>query len=544
MALGDGFDLGSIFGGGKKASGGGARWGFQVANKIGHSIATRIEQKRMEREVEAENARHRERLANPPPLHGSSDWASLEELRAARVMAPMSGFDNPSSIILGSYQDELRTPDEYVHWDGVGHLMTLAPTRTGKSETTIVPNLLRYRGAAVVLDPKGELFQLTSAWRQREVGPVYRISPFEAQSHSYNPIAHVRDEGEARSLADVLIPDDLQASGFFKKDAVAFMTALIQFIRETTPAHLQCLALVRHLSTSKDRLLNVAAEMVKFSNIPNVRDAGDAILSKSKDVGLPSLIATLNAELSCFGLDNVRRVTERNDFDFRTIKRDNATVYIQVPLAHMNSYAPFVRTLLTSALDAQLDTPASQYQALFVLDEFLALKTFQKFQDAIRTHASYGVRLWFFLQELAELERLYPTSWKGFFNTSVKQFFGTDETFTGEIISKQLGETTVAYENSSVTGNVNSTTSPGYDRTGHRGSTVNRSVQYSARPLLTPAEVREYLIEWLPDGTRNSIVMTRDSKRPIRTRLSTYKHLEYCTSRLGAATLHFQQRQT
>ncbi|WP_410052328.1 type IV secretory system conjugative DNA transfer family protein [Bradyrhizobium sp. SZCCHNRI1029] len=61
-----------------------------------------------------------------------------------------------------------------MHWDGDGHLLTLAPTRSGKSVTTIIPNLLRYRGSAVFLDPKGDLYEATSAWRPANVGPSAR----------------------------------------------------------------------------------------------------------------------------------------------------------------------------------------------------------------------------------------------------------------------------------------------------------------------------------------------------------------------------------
>lgn len=42
--------------------------------------------------------------------------------------------------------------------------------------TTIVPNLLRDRGSAVVLDPKGELYEATSAWRAANVGGDLKIS--------------------------------------------------------------------------------------------------------------------------------------------------------------------------------------------------------------------------------------------------------------------------------------------------------------------------------------------------------------------------------
>jgi type IV secretion system protein VirD4 len=94
-----------------------------------------------------------------------------------------------------------------VHWDGDGHLLTLAPTRSGKSVTTIIPNLLRHRGSAVVLDPKGELYEATSAWRAANVGPVNRIASFDDGSdpktsnfpkHGFNPLARIRSQHHAR----------------------------------------------------------------------------------------------------------------------------------------------------------------------------------------------------------------------------------------------------------------------------------------------------------------------------------------------------------
>ena len=54
---------------------------------------------------------------------------------------------------------------------------------------------------------------------------------------------------------------------------------------------------------------------------------------------------------------------------------------------------------------------------------------------AIRTHASAGVRLWFFLQDMGTLEEHYPgTAWHAFLNTSVKQFFGVDDPFTADLV--------------------------------------------------------------------------------------------------------------
>ena len=71
-----------------------------------------------------------------------------------------------------------------------GHLLTVAPTGQGKSATQIVENLRRYTGSVVVLDPKGELYDLTARHRRR-MGKVYRLAPFaqpgEATQRSLQP---------------------------------------------------------------------------------------------------------------------------------------------------------------------------------------------------------------------------------------------------------------------------------------------------------------------------------------------------------------------
>ncbi|MGK7296029.1 MAG: type IV secretory system conjugative DNA transfer family protein, partial [Candidatus Wenzhouxiangella sp. M2_3B_020] len=61
---------------------------------------------------------------------------------------------------------------------GEGHLMTIAPTGTGKGRSAIIPTLLSYPGPVIVIDPKGENYQVT-ARRRREMGQrVFKLDPF------------------------------------------------------------------------------------------------------------------------------------------------------------------------------------------------------------------------------------------------------------------------------------------------------------------------------------------------------------------------------
>src|SRR3546814_15511086 len=55
-----------------------------------------------------------------------------------------------------------RKSGKPLRYAGPAHLLTIAPTRTGKGVGTIIPNLLDYPGPVVCIDPKGENARITA----------------------------------------------------------------------------------------------------------------------------------------------------------------------------------------------------------------------------------------------------------------------------------------------------------------------------------------------------------------------------------------------
>lgn len=514
----------------------GRRGGFdvvQIASQIGRAWRNTAARKRMAEASERERQRQDQVLSSPPTIHGSARWTTPAEARAANLLQPDSAFDHRSSILLGAMTNDSGGTEGFLHWDGEGHLLTVAPTRSGKSTSVIVPNLLRYQGSCVVLDLKGELYETTSAWRGKHVGPVYRISPFDSWTDGFNPLATIDSPSDARGLADLMIPTDPKSSDFFKKDAVAFLTAVLLFARYEPSERRRTMAEVRRLTTlPMDQFIKLIEGMMR-STVPAVRNAANVVHSKSRDRGLASLRETLNADLALFDDPGIIAATNGRDVDFKALKDQHATVYVTVPFEKIDAYAPFVKLVLTCALDAMVqnrtkpDTPV-----LFVLDEFLPLGPFEKFQTAIMTHAGAGVRLWFFLQNLAKLEQHYPTSWKSFFDAAVQMFFGTKDDFTGKLISEMLGDATVAYRTSSLSAGMSRNAADGWaGQDPSETITLNTSVQMTARSLLDPPEVVKFLSPVLPDGTRNAIIKAGDLS--MKARLVPYYLGQRSMARLG-----------
>lgn len=517
-----GYDPLGRIGQGNPAGGGtsGLDLGFKIFSTVSKSIANSRAKRLADREQLDERARQAQIVRDPPKLHGSARWATGDDIQEAGLLGGSDAIDHPSSLLLGAVTNAGGSGlAGHLSWDGEGHLLAVAPTRSGKSTTLIVPNLLRYRGSCIVLDPKGELYRDTACWRAANVGPVYRIAPFSGTTDSFNPLDSVRSLSDARALADLMLPEGSKEHDFFRKEAVAFLSALILFVKEKAPAGRRDLAEVRLMTAAPiDMFLDILKGMATCGIAP-VQNAASVVLSKSRDRGLPNLRDTLNADLAIWDDPGVSAATSEGTVDFHALKDRPATVYITVPFDKTAAFAPFLKVLLTASLEAMVQNDRiPDIPVLFVLDEFLSLGPFSRFRDAIRTHAGAGVRLWFFLQNLSMLEEHYPTSWKGFFDASVKVFFGTDEHFTGGLVSDYLGDTTVAYLNITASHSHSVSTGSPFEKDANRSSSLSHSVAVTGRALVTANEVVQRLSATLQDGSRYGFVFLRGVP-PVEVRL-------------------------
>lgn len=417
---------------------------------------------------------------NPPPVHGSARWATAADLAAAGLLRAV----DDRSIDLGTCED---SP---VVWDGESHLLTVAPTRTGKSIMQIIPALLTYKGSVVVLDPKGEIYSHTGRWRAENVGPVHVINPFGVPdipaTAAFNPLDGVTDSQSALELAEILYPrthDEKQQ--FFENEAIAFLTAVVEFTARFAPDSHRNLGNIRDSITTLDRSLLALVDTMADEAMPaSIRNAALNFRTKTRETGQPRVLDSLNTHLRIWDSDGLRRATARTDFSFRDLKGRPATVYLVLPFEKIAAYSTFVRMLFATALDAMLANHCKpDIPVLFVLDEFLTLDRDDRFVSALRTHAGAGVRLWFFLQDLPTLEQKYPTTWKSFLQAEVKTFFGTDDPYTADLISRYLGDTTVAYE----TPNMSASTTDA--QMASTSFSISENLHLAGRKLLLPDEV-------------------------------------------------------
>jgi type IV secretion system protein VirD4 len=114
------------------------------------------------------------------------------------------------------------------------------------------------------------------------------------------------------------------------------------------------------------------------------------------------------------------------------------------------------------------------------LDEFANLGPMDEIARAIALLRGYRATIWMFVQSLAQLEGVYPESWKTFLDVDVVQAFGTNDLFTAEHLSRLAGERTVFASGAGASNTEG----------GRKGRGKNTSLSERSRRLILPDEVR------------------------------------------------------
>jgi len=368
--------------------------------------------------------------------HGAARFATERELRRLRL------FDG-RGLILGRYASR------YLRFDGEGHLLTFAPTRTGKGAGCVVPNLLTHPGSVVVNDIKGENFRVT-ARRRRAFGPVHALAPFEGavDSSRFNPIDFIRigtpeDVDDASLIADLLVVLGDHGDHFFDSEAQNLLTGMLLYVAHDMPPARRTLHQVWSLLMLDKSGFDEVIDSMRASDHAVVRKAAEGFQQK-EERERSAVISTAQTHMKIWKSPRLAAVTSASDFTLEDLKRRPMSLYVVVPpeLAHV--YRPFLRVMIGLSVSAMTRVKRQpDARVLFMLDEVATLGRMAPLETGIGFLAGYGVSLWFFFQDLDQLEKTYP-KWRSVVaNCAVRQAFGVADIETARELSAMMGNRTV-----------------------------------------------------------------------------------------------------
>ncbi|GHE76792.1 conjugal transfer protein TraG [Camelimonas fluminis] len=376
-----------------------------------------------------------------------------------------------------------------LRYDGPAHLLTMAPTRTGKGVGTIIPNLLTADRSVICIDPKGENARIAGRARQT-FGPVHVLDPFGVTgqpSAAFNPLDQLDPAGldvaeDASTLADALVFDEPGMAGeaHWNEEAKALIAGLILHIAASEPRDRRNLATLREALTLAPEAFAALLKDMQASTAAGglIARAANRHLGKSDREAAGVLSA---AQRHTHFLDSPRMVAVLggSDFRFADLKRRNASVFLVLPPDRLATYSRWLRLLVSQSLiDMARDPVKPAAPVLYLLDEFAALGHLAPVERAMGLMAGYGVQLWPILQDVHQLRATYGQRAGTFLsNAGVLQVFGVNDHDSARLVSDLLGQGTVVFQ----------TMSRALDS---EKSGLSYGEQHTARPLLTPDEVR------------------------------------------------------
>ena len=387
-------------------------------------------------------------LGEVPTTFGSSRWATPADLAKHKLLGT-------TGIRLGNAYN--GTHDQVISYAGDSHSITVAPTRSGKGTTQIIPNLLTYEGSVLVIDPKGENALITVQARKDMGQDVCILDPWGIaqvegiETARFNPMDWLQDCGldlaeNCMILADAIVVPSNGNEPFWKDEAKAYIVGVIGYVASDPDEEGQ-----RHLARVRDLFLldgdGLQELLNKMMQSPHhfIASAGARGLQKDEKL-LSNVIASVQAETHFLDSPCIRESLSASDFKFEDLKTTKLSVYLVLPADRMHTFNRWSRLMIQIAITANARNIAEKPEKpiLFILDELPALGRMPVIEQAYGLMAGFGMQLWGFVQDLSQLESLYGKGWQSFIaNSGMVSYFGSTDRMTAEYFSALCGETTV-----------------------------------------------------------------------------------------------------
>lgn len=449
----------------------------------------------------------RSRQSRLVTTYGSARWAEAADIRSA-------GLSRPAGIFLGLHDGQ------YLRHEGPEHVLTFAPTRSGKSVGLVIPTLLSWTGSAVVHDIKKEIWTATAGWRSR-FSHCLLFNPTDPLSAAYNPLLEVRrgshEVRDVQNIADILVDPEgaLERRNHWEKTSHALLVgAILHVLYAGEDKTLRGVA--NFLSDPACPFEVTLHQMMTTRHLgdgthPVVASAAREVLNKSENER-SGVLSTAMSFLGLYRDPTVAEVTSRCDWRIADLiaAEHPVSLYLVVPPSDISRTKPLIRLILnqigrrlTESLDGS-DGIERRHKLLLMLDEFPALGRLDFFETALAFMAGYGIRSFLIAQSLNQIDKAYGQNHSILDNCHVRVTFATNDERTAKRISETLGTATELRAQRNYAGH---RLAPWL---GH----LMVSRQETARPLLTPGEVMQ-----LPPD--EAVVMI-SSVAPIRARKLRY----------------------
>jgi type IV secretion system protein VirD4 len=323
---------------------------------------------------------------------------------------------------------------ELITYGGDGHLISFAPTGTGKTSGPVITNALTHPGQLIVLDMKGEVFAATAKARRamgqevcvvdlRDGGEEGSLNPLDLAARCGTDPAAV-----ARSFAaEIIERGGNERERFWNDWSEILIAGGAAWLLADRPPEERRLSSLFDLFTSDDVSYGIAVLLdQKKVNYRPAKSAFCAFLQLADQSTRPSVLGTVQSHLRLFDSELVRRVTDTTTMDLDGfVEGKPMSLYFIVPPARLHAYSPLLRLWLTGLILLLTQrTQKPKERTLILCDEIGNLGRIEALLTATTLLRSWGVTVWSFWQNAAQLQIYGAQANTLVDNAGVIQIFG------------------------------------------------------------------------------------------------------------------------
>jgi len=306
--------------------------------------------------------------------------------------------------------------------DADGHVLVGGPTGCGKTRSGIIPTLLSVAAPMVVLDIKGEIYPVTARFRREQLGhQIVCLDPaglVTERTDAFNPLdafplSRLSPLAFAEQIASRLkVGTESTSDPFWHLQAGAIAAGCISHIVSSPDVQDKTLAGLYRWIFDDEFDLRVATTLDQTKTFPDqgTRDRFVSYLSIIGDKTRPCVLSQLQTFASSFGSREVLAATSKSTFDVLDFVAGRPmTIYIVVPPSQLDAWRPLLRLWVGALIDLILmrrHIPANR--TIFLLDEVAQLGELEPLRTALTLCRGYGISVWMAIQNLGQLQRLYP----------------------------------------------------------------------------------------------------------------------------------------
>jgi type IV secretion system protein VirD4 len=413
--------------------------------------------------------------------HGTARYASLDELRAEKILRP-NLETAAGDFIIGQCKQGFLV----LEWNRTSrHQLIIGVNGSGKTLSMICPNIIGSTGESLFISDvkrqkgttNGELWELTSGYKRK----VCYFSPLEPKKNmlKFNWIPALRgDVVTANLFAEAVVfssegAKNAGASTFWYETARDLLAATWLHAAETddpTPANAYQILMLKESELRK---------LLENSHVPAARLAARTYLD-APDKTSGSMLSTARNSFSFMQSPEIQHFTDTlKATDFSVLRREEVTIYYQARSEKKTLLQPLNCLILTYMFTQLKETDGLMVK--FILDEFANFGKIPDFATEITLLRDKNLPIIAAVQTYrSQIESVYGRTETETILTNFNNkfcFAGLDEK-SAEEVSRSLGEYTYVQEK------VSRSTSGMLD-----GTSTSRSIQEHGRRLMTADEV-------------------------------------------------------